>query len=84
MTPEHLWDMCIEAVANIKGEEPFVRLVLTRAKAPKGRSVRLFGDCGPLGRLDIVREKPDGSFECVTCFKALPILRELRAVGVNG
>ena len=78
MTADELLRLCAEAVAIQRGSplpsRPFVRLLLTVDKKPTGRSVRLAGNAGPRGRLDIVRPK-GGRFECVTLFWVDDILR---------
>ena len=78
MTADELLQLCAQAI-QIQRESPlpsrpFVRLVLTVDKKPTGRSVRLAGNVGPRGRLDIVRPK-DGKFECVLLFWVDEILR---------
>jgi len=55
-------------------EEPFVRLVLTRERAPTGRTIQLCENQGPRGRIDIIRTMA-GYHEIVTLFSARKILK---------
>lgn len=83
MTLEELLDLCGEAIGRWELNRahnpfPFVRLVLWRDQNPTGRTIRLFGNKGPSGRLDIVREK-DGGYELVALFDATKVVNFLAA-----
>lgn len=65
MTPQELFDACMERIVEWNGgerfaDEPTICLTLQRKNPPSGDSVRLYGTSGPKGRLATCRPRDDG------------------------